>query len=394
MEIISYNITCLADVQGVKPLHAKRAAAGATGAIRRIPFTFPHVRSHVVYPVKTPAPDISVPIHRIVDVLSQYRLLLLTALAGAVLGMLLTQYDVYNKSFANVLDLNRFSILETDSLARELMSFALPQPDSFDSADGLSARGGMVSDFVFTKPVTYATYAVRSGDTISGISSRFGLKNISTLISANDIDNVRQLRAGQKLSIPSIDGMLYQVKNNDSLAGLSVRYGITVEDILDVNDLSSNVLVSGQQLYIPGVQLDAATLRKALGEQWISPLAGAWRLTSLVGYRKDPFTGVRQYHNGIDMAVPMGTPIRAAMGGTVVSTGYSNVYGNFVIINHDSGYQSMYGHMSKILTRKGSVVGQGTQIGLVGSTGYSTGPHLHFTLYKNGAVIDPRTLIK
>jgi murein DD-endopeptidase MepM/ murein hydrolase activator NlpD len=184
------------------------------------------------------------------------------------------------------------------------------------------------------------------------------------------------------------------VKANDSLAGISARYNITVEDILDVNDLVSSVLTPGQQLYIPGVQLDAATLKKAMGEQWISPLAGSWRLTSLVGFRADPFTGVRQYHNGIDMAIPTGTPIRAAMGGTVASTGYSNVYGNFVIINHGNGYQSMYGHMSKILTRKGSVVAQGTQIGLVGSTGYSTGPHLHFTVYKNGAVIDPRTILK
>jgi murein DD-endopeptidase MepM/ murein hydrolase activator NlpD len=392
MEIISYNITSLADTHGAKSVHSKQAAAVTSGTIRRIPF--PRTRTHIVYSPKLRVPDISVPIHRVVGGLTQYRLLLLTALAGAVLGMLMTQYDLYNKSFANVLDLNRFSILETDSFERELISFALPQSDNFDSADELLIHEGVLPEFVFTKPVTYLTYSVGSGDTISGISSRFGLKNISTLISANDIDNVRQLRSGQKLKIPSLDGIIYQVKNNDSLAGLSARYNITVEDILDVNDLISSVLSPGQQLFIPGIQLDAATLKKALGEQWISPLAGAWRLTSLVGYRKDPFTGVRQYHNGIDMAVPMGTPIRATMGGTVASTGYSNVYGNFVIINHGNGYQSMYGHMSKILTRKGNVVGQGTQIGLVGSTGYSTGPHLHFTMYKNGAVIDPRTLIK
>jgi murein DD-endopeptidase MepM/ murein hydrolase activator NlpD len=394
MEIISYNVTSLADTRDSKPLHSKRATAVAEGATRERMRYVPRIRTHVVYPAKAPIPDISLPFRRVAGGIVQYRLLLLTALAGAVLGMLMMQYDLYDKSFVKTLDINRFSTLETDALSRELVSFALPQSNSLDSMDELLAHEGTLPEFVFTNPVTFSTYSVRSGDTILGIGLRFGLKNMSTLISVNDIDNVRQLRAGQKLTIPSIDGIIYQVKNNDSLTGLSARYNITVEDILDVNDLASSVLTSGQRLFIPGVQLDTATLKKALGEQFMVPLAGSWRLTSLVGYRRDPFTGVRQYHNGIDMAAPQGTPIRATMGGTVVSTGYSNVYGNFVLLNHGNGYQSMYGHMSKILVRKGNVVGQGTQIGLVGSTGYSTGPHLHFTLYKNGAVIDPRTLIK
>jgi murein DD-endopeptidase MepM/ murein hydrolase activator NlpD len=393
MEIISYNVTSLADARSASPLHSERAAA-AGGAVRHIPHTFPRTRTHVVYPVKAPAPGISIPLRRVAERLVQYRMLMLTALAGAVLGMLMIQYDAYNNSFVNTLDINRFSILESDSLERELFAFVLPPSDGFDSADELLAHDGVLPEFVFTNPVTYKTYTVKSGDTVLGIGLQYGLRNMSTLISVNDIDNVRQLRAGQKLTIPSIDGIMYQVKKNDTLAGLSARYNITVEDILDVNDLASSVLTSGQQLYIPGVQLDAATLKKALGEQWISPLAGAWRLTSLVGYRSDPFNGVRQYHNGIDMAISQGTPIRAAMGGTVASTGFSNTYGYFVVINHGNGYQTMYGHMSKILTKKGVTVNQGTQIGLVGSTGYSTGPHLHFTVYKNGAVIDPRTLIK
>jgi murein DD-endopeptidase MepM/ murein hydrolase activator NlpD len=217
---------------------------------------------------------------------------------------------------------------------------------------------------------------------------------MSSLISVNDIDNVRQLRAGQKLRIPSIDGVVYPVQKNDSLAGLSARYNIAVEDILDVNDLASNTIQPGQQLFIPGAQMDAASLRKAMGELFVNPLTVSWRLTSLVGYRMSPITGIRQYHNGLDMAAPQGSPIRAAMSGTVVVSGYHSVYGNYVIINHNNGYQTLYGHLSKILVRKDQAVGQGTRIGLVGSTGQSTGPHLHFTVYKNGKVIDPRTVLK
>ncbi|MBR4448746.1 MAG: M23 family metallopeptidase, partial [Treponema sp.] len=86
--------------------------------------------------------------------------------------------------------------------------------------------------------------------------------------------------------------------------------------------------------------------------------------------------------------------IYSAMSGKVVYVGWSNIFGNYVIINHGNGYQSLYGHMSKTLCRTGKTVAQGEKIGLVGSTGYSTGPHLHFTVYKNGKLVDPMTLLK
>ena len=82
------------------------------------------------------------------------------------------------------------------------------------------------------------------------------------------------------------------------------------------------------------------------------------------------------------------------MSGTVVYSGWSNVFGNYVIINHGNGYQSLYGHMAKITVKKGQSVDQTSKIGLVGSTGYSTGPHLHFTVYKNGKLVDPLSLLK
>jgi murein DD-endopeptidase MepM/ murein hydrolase activator NlpD len=93
------------------------------------------------------------------------------------------------------------------------------------------------------------------------------------------------------------------------------------------------------------------------------------------------------------MACPTGTPILAAMSGKVTTTGINRVYGNYVIIDHGNGYQTLYAHMSKIIASKGQWVSQGTRIGLVGSTGYSTGPHLHFTVYKNGNTINPMSVL-
>ena len=82
------------------------------------------------------------------------------------------------------------------------------------------------------------------------------------------------------------------------------------------------------------------------------------------------------------------------MNGTVAAAGFHKIYGNYVIIRHFDGYQTLYAHMSKIHVSKGDEVSVGTKIGLVGSTGYSTGPHLHFSVYKNGRLVDPATVLK
>ena len=140
--------------------------------------------------------------------------------------------------------------------------------------------------------------------------------------------------------------------------------------------------------------MDAAALKNAMGELFRIPISAKFRWTSPFGYRIDPISGVRSFHTGTDMACPTGTPILAAMSGKVVKTGQTRVYGNYVIIDHGNGYQTLYAHMSKIIASKGQWVSQGTRIGLVGSTGYSTGPHLHFTVYKNGKLVDPMTVLK
>lgn len=246
----------------------------------------------------------------------------------------------------------------------------------------------------FTQPVTFQTYKVRQGDTISGIAKKFGLTNISTLISVNDIGNVRQLAAGQKLKIPSIDGIVYTVKKGDSLSAITGKYKVSLEQLLDVNELTSETLTAGQQLFLPGAAMDANSLRNAMGELFRMPIAAKFRWSSPYGYRIDPIAGVKSFHTGTDMACPTGTPILAAMSGKVTTTGINRVYGNYVIIDHGNGYQTLYAHMSKIIASKGQWVSQGTRIGLVGSTGYSTGPHLHFTVYKKGKLVDPMTVLR
>ncbi len=279
---------------------------------------------------------------------------------------------------------------------------------AFDSALGLSQAGADLSPADGTlpaadavpldpaaasvRPVTWQRYTVGKGDSVSRIASRFSLRNMSTVLSVNGIDNARKLRVGQVLDIPSMDGIVYTVAKGDNLSAIARRYSIGVNALLDANDLETETLAAGQRLFVPGASMSRFDLKKALGELFVRPVAG--RLTSTYGYRKDPFTGAKSFHTGIDLAIPLGTPVKATLDGKVAATGYSPVYGNYVIITHDGGYQSLYGHLQSIGTRKGASVVQGAIIGKSGSTGYSTGPHVHFSVYKNGKTINPLSVLE
>jgi murein DD-endopeptidase MepM/ murein hydrolase activator NlpD len=106
--------------------------------------------------------------------------------------------------------------------------------------------------------------------------------------------------------------------------------------------------------------------------------------------RHDPFTGRLARHTGLDIPAPHGTPILASGGGRVVSAGYKGAYGRAVVIDHGDGLSTLYGHASKLLVRAGDVVMPNQQIALVGSTGRSTGPHLHFEVIRHGVRVEPR----
>lgn len=122
------------------------------------------------------------------------------------------------------------------------------------------------------------------------------------------------------------------------------------------------------------------------------PLDSKFRnVTSKFGYRVHPTTGVYKLHTGVDIASSgiKGSSIYAAKGGTVMKAGYNRGYGNYVLINHGDGYATLYGHASSLCVSAGQVVEKGTVLGYVGSTGYSTGPHLHFEIIKDGDYVDP-----
>jgi len=245
-------------------------------------------------------------------------------------------------------------------------------------------------------PVTLASlkvvpYRTQSGDSLSRIASRFRL-NIDTVVSWNNIRDGRSIPAGSVLNIPNVDGLKYVVRRGDTLQGIARSWGVDFNGVLDWNRLASSVISVGQELFLPGARMNPNELSRILGNLFMYPVQG--RISSYFGERSDPFTGVPNYHNGIDIVNRPGTVILAAMAGLVADVGFNYNYGNYVILKHASQYQTLYGHLTRSVVSRGQRVQQGDKIGELGTTGYSTGPHLHFSIFRNGQPVDPLRFLK
>lgn len=257
---------------------------------------------------------------------------------------------------------------------------------SYDNANQGSG-GFMVPENAIISAVSSREYLLQRGDTLSEIAHNNGL-DVGTLIAFNEIKDVRRIFAGTTIKIPNVDGVPYTVQKGDSLASIAEEHGVHLNAILDANDLQSEIISNGQVLFIPGGQINEYDYKKAMGTLFLYPTRG--RLTSPFGYRNDPFTGVRSMHYGIDLAAPLGTDIISTMSGTVIAVGdRPSGYGKYVVIRHNHGFQSLYGHLSRISVRKGQYIYQGQKIGEMGNSGRSTGPHLHFALYRNNVPVNP-----
>jgi murein DD-endopeptidase MepM/ murein hydrolase activator NlpD len=236
-------------------------------------------------------------------------------------------------------------------------------------------------------------YKVKRGDSVSTIAQKHGV-SVGAIIASNEIKNARALQEGASLRIPNIDGIPYQVKNGDSLTKISASFSVPLEVILDVNDIKSDVLRTGETLFIPGARMNDMDLRLSLGELFIYPVQNRF-ITSHYGMRKDPISGAINFHTGIDFRANTGATVMAALDGVVSLVTENWLYGKYIIITHDNGYKTLYGHLSSFSVKQGDRVARGKKIGEAGNTGYSTGPHLHFTIYnKNNKTINPLDLLR
>jgi murein DD-endopeptidase MepM/ murein hydrolase activator NlpD len=189
-----------------------------------------------------------------------------------------------------------------------------------------------------------------------------------------------------------MNGIPYTVKAGDSLSSISASSSVPLRVIVDVNNLESDVINPGMNLFLPGATMPQEDIRLALGESFIYPVRGI--LSSPYGWRIDPIANVERFHSAIDLAAPQGTPVRATIDGKVSRVAVNSVYGRYIILTHQDGYQSLYAHLSAVSVKLGDKVARGAKIGEVGTTGYSTGPHLHFSVFKNNKPINPLEVLQ
>lgn len=238
----------------------------------------------------------------------------------------------------------------------------------------------------------YDDYVIGDGENLTTISRKTGA-NLDTIVSVNKISNANRLRPGQTLKIPNRNGLLYTIKKGESLDDIADRYDVQLDRILVFNKISNpNNINAGDDIFLPGAKYTLDERIDKFGQMFSLPCA-VHRISSPYGYRIHPITGIRTMHKGVDIPGGLNTPVYAARKGRVIFAGYSGGYGNLVIVRHDKGYTTYYGHLNKITTYQGASVGVGTIIGRMGSTGTATGSHLHFEVRRNGEALNPADFI-
>lgn len=238
------------------------------------------------------------------------------------------------------------------------------------------------------------TYVVEKGDTLGTIAEKFGV-SIDTIKWVNDIGR-DSLSIGQELKIPPVTGIVHKVKEGETVYSIAKKYKTDAQKIVnfpfnDFTDLDTFALNVGQTLIVPdGVQEEAPAI--------IIPAPPVYAGGS--GQFLWPTNGVITqypvwYHMALDIANPAAPPIAAGGDGVVTLVEYLRWgYGQHVIVDHGGGISTLYAHMSEIYVKAGDRVGRGQVIGRMGSTGRSTGTHLHFEVRRGGVPVDPRSFLK
>ncbi|MCA9838364.1 MAG: peptidoglycan DD-metalloendopeptidase family protein [Trueperaceae bacterium] len=292
---------------------------------------------------------------------------------------------------ANLYDISIGSIMRLNNLESELM-----YPGDKLKIPLLDATGG-VSELAPSPPPGFVTHTIQAGEALSTVAKHYDI-SLEAIVGANpDISSLDMLPVGLELLIPPAAGLVTTIAGGTDLISLIQENHLNIRRVLDTNNIHSpNDIRTGMMVFLPEVEPTDALERLAKVREeenrYVWPVQG--RITSYFG-RRNLGMGTSSFHSAIDVAAPTGTPVQASRSGTVVYSGWSTRgYGNLIKVQHPGGSETWYAHNSKILVSVGDYVNQGDVIGRVGSTGLSTGPHLHFEIHEAGKAIDPLVYLR
>ncbi len=234
-------------------------------------------------------------------------------------------------------------------------------------------------------------YIPRPAEDLFSLNARLGLR-YDTLATLNGAASKEAFGGLRRILIPSQDGVFV----NDPPRGELEEMMLATRAAAGRTPLKLMVQRGGRWQavsYFPDDSFSAIERAYFLRILYRNPIDKG-RITSQYGWRADPFTGAREFHGGLDIGAPEGTPVHAARDGTVAEVGMNAEYGRFVVLTHPGGYQTLYGHLSSINATIGEEVSTGFILGAVGHTGYATGPHLHFEVRTRAGTRDPLQLIR
>lgn len=254
-------------------------------------------------------------------------------------------------------------------------------------------------------PLKVVSYVVAAGDSLWSIANAQNLE-VDTLVGSNVFKSSSMLHPGVVLRIPNQDGIFYKLKDKETVEIVARRYQVALEKIRKVNptvDLVS--LKTNNEIFLPGARPEAVaevqvaekkptatpktsptvTQKSSRSYRW--PVMG--RINSPFGWRRHPITRRRDFHTGLDIKAASGTAIRSAREGNVVYSGWMGGYGKVVVVEHSGGQSTLYAHCSSLLVRQGTNVSVGQNIARVGSSGRTTGPHLHFEVRNGNSPVNP-----
>lgn len=286
------------------------------------------------------------------------------------------------------------SVSQEVSATQEMAAPLRPSNQLNNTQSGILVRGAVPRTFIPDRTVSTASnrdeiipYTVEGGDTIYGIALKFGLIPETVVWSNPDLEeNPDLLSVGQELTILPVDGVYHQVGSSDTIDGIASTFKSDPQAIIDfpLNNLDpeSPVLQVGEWIIVPGGTKPIVT-RAVETFSFSAPVPdSATPGSGIFGWPASGSIsqGFYGYHPAIDIAAWIGAPVLAADAGYVIVAGWDNMYGYHVVIEHSNGYQTLYAHLNSYYVDAGTNISKGQQIGEMGNTGNSTGPHLHFEI--------------